>query len=154
MSNSIVMHPHVYKKGKVLNLKKLDEGTFQNSRKYCFSTNIGSLTTVINSLNNLNQITGRNWLNLSKLLSYFGLSKDISEKLSKKGNPSNFRKFFSDFKGGESTKDLAEIKRILQENIKRLEAIEEKLKPKSEGEQEVLQKLEDIHKGLKQVLGV
>lgn len=155
MSNSLVIHPHVYKKGEILNLKKLDEGTQKKERKYFFSSNTGSITAVINSCNNINQIVGRNWLHLSKLLSYFGLSKDISEKLSKKGTPTNFKKFFSDFKrGGDTDKDLAEIKKILQEHSKKLLEIEEKLKPNKQGEEQILKKLEEVNQGIRTAIGI
>lgn len=80
------MHPHIYKKGKVLNLKKLSDGTEPTNKRYTFGGTTGSLTTVMNSCNNLNQITGRGLLGIYKLLSYFGLSRDPSIQLSKEKN--------------------------------------------------------------------
>ncbi|GKA16606.1 hypothetical protein Tco_0696353 [Tanacetum coccineum] len=88
-----VPYPHIYKKGKILNFKKLDEGIDPTSRKYVFSTANPSVANVINSTNNINQIVGRNWIGISKLLSYFGLSKDQSEK-SSKPKVSTFNKFW------------------------------------------------------------
>ncbi|GKA20043.1 reverse transcriptase domain-containing protein [Tanacetum coccineum] len=63
------------------------------SRKYVFSTANPSVANVINSTNNINQIVGRNWIGISKILSYFGLSKDQSEK-SSKPKVSTFNKFW------------------------------------------------------------
>ncbi|AMN10077.1 aphid transmission factor [Angelica bushy stunt virus] len=96
-SNPLLQHPHVYKKGKILNLKKLDEGTNKPKRVYNFASSSGNITTIQNHCNNLNQIVGRNFLGIAKLLSYFGLSKDPSEKFSKEPTVYNkFRNLFSD----------------------------------------------------------
>ncbi|CAA29524.1 unnamed protein product [Figwort mosaic virus] len=121
MSKDHLDFPHVYKKNKVLKLKPLDLS--KNPRSYYFSSQNGSIQAIINHCNNINQITARNWLKLSKVLSYFGLEKDTSDSISK--NKSPFNRFLKDishiFREGEgSTKKASELGEIL-EKIKNLD---------------------------------
>ena len=93
MSSSLATNPHIYKKGKILMVRRLNEGLGKEPKNFTFSSLPGNarITTIIASTNNLNQITGRILLGVYKLLSYFGLSKDPSDKFSK--GPSVFGKY-------------------------------------------------------------
>ncbi|AFP95347.1 aphid transmission factor [Soybean Putnam virus] len=111
-TNEATQMPHIYKKGRILKFKKLNEGIDRTNRKYLFSSHGSGIQTVVNHCNNLNQVVARNFLQLAKLLSYFGLSKDPSEDYSK--DPSVFKRFFKDlpstsFKKGGDKKDKNEI---------------------------------------------
>lgn len=94
---TLAMHPHIYNEGQILNFKQLNEGIDPNPTQFCFSGSIGnkSITTLISSTNNLNQITGRALLGIHKLLSYFGLVHDPSEIFFK--IPSIFNNFQQTF---------------------------------------------------------
>nr|WNH14476.1 insect transmission protein factor [Physostegia virginiana caulimovirus 2] len=92
--------PHIYKKKSVLKLKPLDK---EKPRTYLFASEHGGLQAVVNHCNNINQIVARNWLKLSKLLSYMGLEKDISESLSKNKVP--FNRFFEDISNSKRKGD-------------------------------------------------
>lgn len=120
MTTSLPVHPHIYKKGKVLNLKRLSEVEGQELKNYTFSSHPGSarITTIIASTNNLNQITGRILLGVYKMLSYFGLSKDPSEKFSKAS--SLFGKYGTTYfqrggSGSSSSSRLEDIKNLVNE---------------------------------------
>lgn len=122
MSSFLAVNPHIYKKGKILNFKRLNEGVGKEPKNYIFSSLPGSarITTIIASTNNLNQMTGRILLGVYKLLSYFGLSKDPSEKFSKE--PSIFGKYEASYfqRGGSgsssSSSRLEDIKNLLTEH--------------------------------------
>ena len=80
--------PHFYKKGKPVKIKNLDDKT--EKKEYVFSTSgKGGIQTIINHCNNLNQITARCYLTTSKISHYFGITKDISENISKNKIPYN-----------------------------------------------------------------
>lgn len=121
MTTTLPVNPHIYKKGKILNLKRLSEEVEQDLKNYTFSSHPGSarITTIIASTNNLNQITGRILLGVYKMLSYFGLSKDPSEKFSKA--PSYFGKYCTTYfqrggsSGSSSSNRLEEIKNLINE---------------------------------------
>lgn len=78
----LTMHLHIYKKGNILNLMRLNEGVDRSKTNYIFSSKVGNniLNTIISVTNNVNQITGRILKSIYNLLSYFGLGKDPSEK--------------------------------------------------------------------------
>lgn len=98
-----------------------------------------------------------------KLLSYFGIGKDPSEKLSK--GPTTFNKFHNDLREGrekEKNKKLKDLETLLKENSNKLKDLKEeigKLKPREElpiNRSEVLdftEKLKEIDNFLKQILG-
>lgn len=132
-SNPLIVHPHIYKKGKILNFKKLDEGKTQAAKKYLFSTNNNSISSVVNSANNINQIVGRNWLGVSKLVSYFGLSKDQSENLSKPSS-STFNKFWEHLTTTIKP-DTSKIETLLNDLSRKVDLLDIKIKA-----------LEDLHK--------
>lgn len=90
--NNTLDFPHLYKKGKLLKFKSLDDN--KKPRFYLFSSRLPNLQKITNQTNNINQIVGRCWYKLAKLLSYFGIEKDCSNTLRKKASPWN--KFFTD----------------------------------------------------------
>ena len=98
--------PHIYKKGKTIKLKNLDENT--EKKEYIFSTPPKTgVQAIANHCNNINQIVARCFLNTLKINHYFGISKDISENLSKNKLP--FNQFKEDLnhtlkKGGNTDK--------------------------------------------------
>ena len=152
-SKSITMHhPHIYKKGKLLNLKKLDEGINPTERKYVFSTANPSIPNIINSINNVNQIAGRNWLGISKFLSYFGLSKDQSEKTSKS-------KVFNNFWENDLSRYFILLKNInvkvdrLEVSIKNLENLANELQVTKSEIHKFTTALNKIHEQLNRVIG-
>lgn len=154
-SSSYLDYPHIYKKGKILKFKNLDNP--KTVRNYLFSSGNTSLQKLANHANNINQIIARCWLKLAKINSYFGLEKDESNKLSKKQSPWN--KFLTDVKsvlkeGGSGKDETSKILKEIENLNKRLSEIEEKLKPTSEGEEKVLKGLETIQTYLKNMLGV
>lgn len=122
------MHPHIYKDGQIISFKQLDEGTDTNPTQFCFSGSTGnkSITTLISSTNNLNQITGRILLGVFNLLSYFGISKDPSEE-SKTSNV--FRHFHKTFLREEEAKknNFEEIKILLKKQIEKSDLLEAQL---------------------------
>lgn len=102
------------------------------------------------------------WLGIHKLLSYFGIGKDPSEKLSK--GPTTFNKFHNYLREGKKGKNkkLKDLETLLKENSKKLKDLKEeigKLKPGEElpiNRSEVLdftEKLKEIDNFLKQILG-
>lgn len=145
-------HPHIYKKGKLLNFKKLDEGINPTDRKYVFSTASPSIPNIINSLNNVNQIVGRNWLGISKLLSYFGLSKDQSEKISKS-------KVFNNFWKNDLSRCFSLLKDInakverLEASIKNLESLSNELQVTKSEIHNFTTAVGKIHEQLNRVIG-
>lgn len=150
--NPLIEHPHIYKKGKILNFKKLNEGLEKKDRRYVFSSIGNSIPDIRNHCNNINQIVGRNWLGIHKLISYFGIAKDPSEKLSK--NPSNFNHFWDKLREGEGRNDLKEILRNLKDQKNRLNDLEKKIdgiKPTEPilSKQEVV----DLREQLKEIRG-
>lgn len=157
------MHPHIYKKGKVLNFKRLSEGTEPTSRRYTFSGTTGSLTSVMNSCNNLNQITGRCLLGIYKLLSYFGLSKDPSIQLSK--DHSIYGQFSNFFEGGDkrAATTLGEIQKLLVSQSAKLERLEARINHLDQDRNETpitrievlnfTSKLNEIQEYLRKILG-
>jgi len=84
--------PHFYKKGKLVKIRNLDKST--EKKEYIFSTGKTGIQTIINQCNNINQIVARCLLTTSKLSHYFGITKDISNDISKNQIP--FNQFNSD----------------------------------------------------------
>lgn len=156
--NEATQMPHIYKKGQILKLKKLNEGLDRTNRKYLFSSSGSGITSVINHCNNLNQIVGRNFLGISKLLHYFGISKDPSEKLSK--GPTAFNQFSKDYpslkQGGEdNTKVLKELKTLFENLNSKIKNLEEKIDSlkKTDGNNDLSKQLKNIEESLKKILG-
>jgi hypothetical protein len=155
MSNKIDF-PHIYKKGKILKFKSLDP---QNEKTYLFSSSKPDIQKLVNHTNNLNQITARCWLKMAKLLSYFGLEKDISDPLSKK---TSWNLFKTDLSSLIEEKD-ERYKFLLQKQLATFEVLEEinlKLRPDLVTElnlQESIkildEKIEKTYVLLKQVIG-
>lgn len=152
------MHPHIYKKGKILEFKKLNEGIDLEPRKYVFSGVVGSnsLNTIVSSTNNLNQITGRCLLGIYNLLSYFGLSKDPSEKHSK--SPSIFNRYNTSFRRGsdveiEILRDIKELLKQQNANIKKLEVQLSQLRNAKYDNEAIDLKFKEIIEYLKKILG-
>ncbi|ACB69770.1 aphid transmission factor [Eupatorium vein clearing virus] len=120
MANKMLTYPHIYKKGLIYEFKSLDDKS--NPRRYTFSSdeNSAGLKPIIRHLNNINQITARNWLKLTKLLAYLGLEKDKTNGLSKKPSPwdqllKDIEKIFhrsSSSKGNDQTKLLEKLEEI------------------------------------------
>lgn len=169
--SSLAINPHIFKKGKVLNFKRLNEGLEKDKepKNFIFSSLPGSarITTIIASTNNLNQITGRVLLGVYKLLSYFGLSKDPSDKFSK--GSSVFGKYCATYfyrgenSSSSSKNKLEELKDLLTQqnaNIKRLAEMVGRLCDNKHdipiSRQEVLDfttKLVEIEEYLRKILG-
>lgn len=159
-SNPLLQYPHIYKKGKILNLKRLEEGSNKPKRVYTFVSSTPTVITIMQHCNNLNQIVGRNFLGISKLLSYFGLSRDPSEKFSKEPSVfNNHKKLFLD-RGKD--KDLQPLLEKIYDNLSNLSAKTEKLDNKIENLEINLQKLinrepvfskeiEDFSKDIKEI---
>lgn len=150
------MHPHIYKKGKILNFKRLNEGVDKTGRNYIFSGKVGinSINTIVSSTNNLNQITGRILLGIYNLLSYFGLCKDPSEKLSK--TPRVFDKFSTFYKRQNEFEILKDIKNLLIKQNERIERLDDKINHLSSKKSEshiFTSKLNEIEEYLKKILG-
>ena len=163
MTTSFV-NPYIYKKGKVIHFKKLDNEDCSNTRYLFRSATPASLTSISHLGNNLNQVTGRCLLGIQKLLSYFGLSKDPSEQFSK--NNSVFKNFNSNFERGENRayENLEELKReLLWTQNEKLDFLEEKINFLSQKRDlipitrdEVLDftsKLNNIEEHLRKILG-
>lgn len=75
----LTVHLHIYKKGKILNFKHLNEGVNRGRRNYIFSGKVenSSINTIVSATNYMN-------LDYKKMFTrYFELSKDPSENLSK-----------------------------------------------------------------------
>ena len=152
------VHPHIYKKGRILEFKKLNEGIDLEPRNYIFSGVLGSnsLNTIVSSTNNLNQITGRCLLGIYNLLSYFGLSKDPSEKLSK--SPTIYNRYSTHVKKGSDTEIeiLKDIKKLLVRQNAKIEGFEAQIAQlrNSKYDNEALDlKLNGIEDYLKKILG-
>lgn len=168
-TNEATQMPHIYKKGRILKFKKLNEGVDRTNRKYLFSSTSSGIASVNNHCNNINQVVARNFLQLAKLLSYFGLSKDPSEDFSK--DPSVFKKFFKDFplstfkRGGDKenkAKVLEDLKSLIERQNSKLEDLEQKindLKDNSAKEnveelkQDLKKRLDHIDENLKKIIG-
>ena len=99
---SMIDLPHIYKKGKALRLKNLDDPTQKKEYAFSSSGKVG-VQTLANLCNNINQIVARCWLNTLKINHYFVIQKDISRDISKNNKP--FNQFKKDLialqKGGE-----------------------------------------------------
>lgn len=159
-TNEATRQPHIYKKGSILKFKKLNEGIDRTNRVYTFSSNSSTISAVNNQCNNINQVLGRNYLGTAKLLSYFGLSKDPSEELSKE--PSIFKKFFKDFKdspssskeGGDISKVLKNLQDLIEKQDSKVKNLEEKLDQllKRTPEQVVKEVKEDLTNKFKDIL--
>lgn len=152
------VHPHIYKKGKILEFKKLNEGIDIEPRNYIFSGVLGSnsLNTIVSSTNNLNQITGRCLLGIHKLLSYFGLSKDPSEKISK--SPTIFNRYSNYVRKGSEIEIeiLKDIKKLLVRQNAKIEGLEAQISQlrNTKYDNEALdKKLNEIEEYLKKILG-
>lgn len=152
------MHPHIYKKGKILEFKKLNEGIDLEPRNYIFSGVLGSnsLNTIVSSTNNLNQITGRCLLGIYNLLSYFGLSKDPSEKLSR--TPPIFNRFNNSVKKGSDIEIeiLKDIRKLLVKQNAKIEGLEAQMSQlrNTKYDNEALDlKLNGIEEYLQKILG-
>ena len=114
---------------------------------------------MVNHTNNLNQITARCWLKMAKLLSYFGLEKDISDCLSKK---TTWNLFKTDLSSLIEEKD-ERYKLLLQKHLATFEVLEEinsRIRPDLVTEKKLEdsiksldEKIEKTYVLLKQVLG-
>lgn len=167
-TNEATTLPHIYKKGRILKFKKLNEGIDRSNRRYLFTSNGSGIASVIHHCNNLNQIVGRNFLGIAKLLSYFGLSKDPSEEFSK--NSSIFNKFSKDHpsssRGDSQSSDLKDLKNLLERQNSRILDLEKKIDSlakdldknvaKSDIENlnsDLRKQLKEIDESLKKILG-
>ena len=152
------VHPHIYKKGKILEFKKLNEGVDLEPRNYIFSGVLGSnsLNTIVSSTNNLNRISRRCLLGIHNLLSFFGLSKDPSEKLSK--SPSIYNRYYTFVKKGNDIEIeiLRDIKKLLVKQNAKIEGLEAQISQlrNTKFDNEALDlKLKEIEEYLKKILG-
>ena len=152
------VHPHIYKKRKILEFKKLNEGVDLEPRNYIFSGVLGSnsLNTIVSSTNNLNQISRRCLLGIHNLLSFFGLSKDPSEKLSK--SPSIYNRYYTFVKKGSDIEIeiLRDIKKLLVKQNAKIEGLEAQISQlrNTKFDNEALDlKLKEIEEYLKKILG-
>ncbi|ALD49087.1 ORF2 [Atractylodes mild mottle virus] len=164
-TNEATQKPHIYKKGKILTFKKLNEGIDRTDRTYLFSSKSSGIAAVNNHCNNINQILGRTYLGTAKLLSYFGLSKDPSEDFSKE--PSVFKKFFKDIpsssnEGENVEKTLDNLKDLIEKQNSKLKNLEEKIdqlakqtpeKAVNDLRDNLKKNLEEINDNLKKILG-
>ncbi|AAM53125.1 ORFII [Mirabilis mosaic virus] len=147
MSNAQA-NPHIYKKDKYVRLKPL-EPTSSKKRRYIFASNdeTSSIKTIAAHCNNLNTIVAKNWLKLSKLLSYLGLEKDESEAYSKNKVP--FGNFFTKLRAskvGEDKEKTANLLPTLQEMSSRIGKISEETKKLAENDVVTNKQLETIIK--------
>lgn len=134
----------------------MNEGVDKTERNYIFSGKVGinSINTIVSSTNNLNQITGRILLGIYNLLSYFGLSKDPSEKLSM--TPRVFDKFSTFYKRQNEFEILKDIKNLLIKQNERIERLDDKINHLSSKKSEshiFTSKLNEIEEYLKKILG-
>lgn len=102
-----------YKKIKILVFKSLVK--LENGRKFFFLLKQGIFSVFIVYCNNLNEIVFRNFLGIFKLILFFGLQKDLSDKLFK--NESVWDKVKTVFL------DRGSDRFLVKENIKFLEKI-------------------------------
>lgn len=102
-----------YKKIKILVFKPLVK--LENGRKFFFLLKQGIFSVFIVHCNNLNEIVFRNFLGIFKLILFFGLQKDLSDKLFK--NESVWDKVKTVFL------DRGSDRFLVKENIKFLEKI-------------------------------
>lgn len=132
----------------------------KKEKRYTFSSTGTSIPDIRNQCNNINQIVARNWLGINKLISYFGLAKDPSEKLSK--SPSTFNQFWNKLREGEgSKKDLEKVLRNQEDQKNKLDSLERKIdgiKPTEPilSKQEVIDlrvQLKEIRGYLRELLG-
>ncbi|QED42842.1 putative aphid transmission protein [Isatis caulimovirus A] len=124
--SSPTAQPHIYKKGTtIIKLKPL---AIRSDKLYFFNSTKGSIQSIINHLNNVNEVCGRILLGIWKINSFFGLSKDPSESSSK--SPSVFNTAKTIFKSGgvDNTALLKEIKSLLESQNSRIKNLENNLK--------------------------
>lgn len=120
--NEVLKYPHIYKKDKYVKLKSLEPKTSKH-RQYVFAADNdkSNISSIAKHCNNINQVVARNWLKLSKLLSYLGLEKDESDNFSKKKSP--FNHFFKDLLQIQGEKEEKTNLIALEEISKRLEKL-------------------------------
>nr|WNO44367.1 Aphid transmission factor protein [Dahlia mosaic virus] len=158
MSNASA-NPHIYKKDKYVKLKSL-EPVSSKQRQYYFATDDkkSNIKSIAAHCNNLNVVVAKNWLKLSKLLSYLGLEKDESEAYSKNKLP--FGQFFKDLtksfqEGGDNKEEKTNLLPTLQEMSNRIGKISEETKKLAEQDTVTNKQLEamvkDFDKRLKEI---
>ena len=124
--------PHIFKKGKPLKLKNLDDPT--QKKEYLFSTEKVGVHSIGSLCNNMNQILARCWLNTIKINHYFGISKDVSKDISKNKTPfGQFKKDIILFKNDNDT---------IEKLTKQLEKLSSQLKDQNEIIQKIYNKTE------------
>lgn len=152
-------YPHIYKKGKILRIKKLGLNDEVSGPKYTFRSTRPTLQNIVNHCNNMNQILANYWFKLSKLLSYFGLQKDLSDELRKdKSRWNGFKEEFSPLlKKGNSSQKVSNSHDVILEY---LNDIDNKLPSNlviEKGLELIITdfdgKLEEIRQSIKQVVG-
>ncbi|CAA28357.1 unnamed protein product [Carnation etched ring virus] len=166
---SLTTYPHIYKKEQILKLKRLNK--LSNDRKFFFSSVKGTLPGIISHCNNINEILGRCYLGICKLNSFFGLSKDPSDKLSVSKSPSVYTlpsKIFKEGGGnGDNTTTQTDILKnaqdqvILSKKIDELQTQVKELSSKIEPEpltkediKKTYETLSRIESGLKGIIGI
>lgn len=167
---SLTTYPHIYKKEQILKLKPLNK--LSNDRKFFFSSVKGTLPGIISHCNNINEILGRCYLGICKLNSFFGLSKDPSDKLSVSKSPSVYNLASKIFKEGGGNDDkhkeqvkllekIAQDQVILSKKIDELQTQVKELSSKIEPEpltkediKKTYETLSRIESGLKGIIGI
>lgn len=159
---SATQYPHLYKKDQILKIKPLQK--LNNERKFFFSSLKGGISTVICHCNNLNELTGRALLGIWKLCSFFGISKDPSDKLSVSKSQSVFDNAKTIFQGGGNTDKIQKELTVLLENIlqnqkileKKVDELSSKIEPEPLTKADIektAKSLEIIETKLTQILG-
>lgn len=153
--------PHIYKKGQIFKLKRLTGSTTE--RRFLFGSLQGTLPGVIRHCNNLNEITSRCLLGIWKLNSFFGISRDPTDKPNVSKGQSVYNKARIIFKGGGDREFLIikeELENLLQNQeslAQKLEEINSRIEPEPLTKEKLV-KLEEIlsrlDKNVKTVLGI
>lgn len=123
---SLTEFPHIYKKEQILRLKPLAK--LNNERKFYFNSLKGTIPSIVYHCNNINEIVGRCFLGIAKLNSFFGLSRDPSDKMSVSKSPSVWNQARTIFKsGGGNGEKHKELVKLLEKALQDQKILEKKL---------------------------
>lgn len=118
--------PHIYKKNQIFKFKGLSKNT--NGRRFAFSSLKGTIPSLVNQGNNLNEIVGRCLIGIWKLNSFFGISKDPTDKPNVSKGQSVYNNARLIFKqGGDMSKEFQTIKELLKNLLQDQKILEKKI---------------------------